>query len=324
VTAHATGPRSVLFLSCDITGSTAYKQRGARWQRTFLSFYREFPQVLGELVEAARPDLDFTLWKAIGDELIFTSAVSDERDVFDAVRIWIDAMSKYEADSLGDEGLGTKGGAFIATVPGPDSQCAIPRDPVSQQSDKGIVTLNREALAEADLTKYQYDYFGPSIDTGFRVVSVSSARFFTLAVEVAWAMQRCNHDAKDDPGRVGHQDLGDLQLLGTKLLKGVWREREYPVFALDRQREDPVYKGLRELDGVSCDPEVVGRVCAACLASGGWPSAIYLPRSTFEPFKTIPPDQLDGMDDNEMIGAETQQPPEGPAAQPLEDSPPFG
>lgn len=38
------------------------------------------------------------------------------------------------------------------------------------------------------LTKYQFDYFGPSIDTGFRVVGHATQRFFTMSIEVAWAL----------------------------------------------------------------------------------------------------------------------------------------
>lgn len=137
----------MLFLTCDIVGSTAYKQRhGSAWQKTFLSFYREFPQMLGDQVRAGASPLTFELWKPIGDELLFTCKVEHEDDIYDAVRIWLAAMAGYETSSLDEERLGTKGGAFIATFPGPDSRCSVPRNPQSEVSDKAVVALNREAL----------------------------------------------------------------------------------------------------------------------------------------------------------------------------------
>lgn len=321
-------PRSLLFLSCDITGSTAYKQQaGSQWQRTFLSFYREFPQQLGEKVADAGSPVEFTLWKAIGDELIFTCHVRNEPDVFNAVRIWLQAMDGYEESTLREHRLGTKGGAFLATFPGPDSECSIPRNPSSETSDKGIVALNREALEAHDMDAYQYDYFGPSIDTGFRVVNRSSARHFTLAVEVAWAMQRCQHDAKDNGAADPlHKDLGDICLLGSFDLKGVWRGRPYPLFALDRQIADPVHEALRALDGTTCDLDAVGAACAACCGSDGWPSAIYLPESNFPPFKNVPTDPLEAQLDNEMEGAEEPPPGEdaGSETGELTDEAPVG
>src|SRR5581483_5568883 len=141
-------PRSLLFLSCDIVGSTAFKQQeGTLWQKTFLSFYREFPQMLGELTSNANYEPGFTLWKPIGDELIFTTLVRSERDIYAAVRIWLSALADYEKNVFNDVPLATKGGAFVATFPGPDSESSIPRNPLSETSDKGVVELNDEALA---------------------------------------------------------------------------------------------------------------------------------------------------------------------------------
>ena len=166
----AADARSLLFLSCDIVGSTRFKQSMALWQKTFLTFYREFPQVLGDLTAEANFEPDFMLWKPVGDELIFTVHVRDEAEIFHAVRLWLEAMDKYERESLEDTPLATKGGAFIATFPGPDSESSIPRNPTIETSDKGVFELNAEALASRS-DDYMYDYFGPSIDTGFRVFS---------------------------------------------------------------------------------------------------------------------------------------------------------
>ena len=179
-------------------GSTQFKQRTDGWQKVFLSFYREFPQFVATASRAAEDGdgAQFRLWKAVGDELIFEVIVQSEKDVGLAVRVWLDAMEKYELEVLHKSGLALKGGAFIATFPGPDSESTIPRTPDIEDSDNPVVVLNEKALTgHRAYTKYLYDYFGPSIDTGFRVFSLSTQRFFTLSVEVAWAMAAAAHDA---------------------------------------------------------------------------------------------------------------------------------
>ncbi|NHC44349.1 hypothetical protein [Motilibacter aurantiacus] len=296
------GPRSLLFLSCDIVGSTRFKQQqGNLWQKTFLSFYREFPQMLGELTREAAYTPGFTLWKPVGDELIFTSEVRSEKDVYAAVRIWLNAMQSYEENVLNDVSLATKGGAFIATFPGPDSESSIPRDPLTETSDKGVVELNDEALASRS-PEYLFDYFGPSIDTGFRVLSACSQRYFTLSVEVAWAMAQCDADAgvntTDFP-------LEDLLLLETREFKGVWDGREYPLFALDRHHLDLVNVALARIRNQKLAAWDVVNLCKECSAKANWPSKLFLPDSEHLQFKAQPVDSLAALRSNSMEGAET-------------------
>lgn len=287
---------SLLFLSCDIVGSTSYKQQSDLWRKTFLTFYRDFPQALGQLTQGAAYRPGFALWKAVGDELIFTSPVRNERNVSDAVRIWLNAMSVYERQ-ISKEGLGTKGGAFIATFPGPDSESSIPLDPTTEVSDKGVFELNRDALASQDKDKYLFDYFGPSIDTGFRVISHCSQRFFTLSVEVVWAMARARADDSNVP-------FDDVLLRGSPELKGVWRGREYPLFAVDRHLADPINHAMSAMTPKSPTHGAVADLCAKCHEDPSWPSRLYLPDSGLPKLREKPEDSLRELADNDMIGAE--------------------
>lgn len=310
-------PHSLLFLSCDIVGSTAYKQRrNALWQKTFLSFYRVFPQMVGEHTREKSYDPNFNLWKPIGDELIFTSRVRTEADVNAAVHIWLDAMREYEESVLGEEGLATKGGAFIATFPGPDSQSSIPRDPLSEKSDKGVVELNDEAIASQS-PDYLFDYFGPSIDTGFRVINACSRRYFTMSVEVAWAIARHLEDSNVI-------STHELLLLDTREFKGVWDGRAYPLFALDRDHEDPVNRALAKIHQRELKASAVLELCKQCSAKPNWPSALYLPDSANEEFKATPIDSLAPMRDNSMEGAESIPPAEGSGPESLSSDAPLG
>ncbi|WP_030527732.1 hypothetical protein [Phycicoccus jejuensis] len=312
-----TTPHSLLFLSCDIVGSTKFKQQRDLWQITFLSFYRQFPQMLGDITVAQEIHGPFELWKPVGDELIFTVRVSHESEIFAAVRSWLEAMKQYEM-VLAKEGLATKGGAFLATFPGPDSESSIPRDPRTETSDKGVVELNDEALATRS-ADYMYDYFGPSIDTGFRVLSACSQRHFTLSVEVAWAMAQCAVDAGVDESTF---PLADMRLLDTREFKGVWDGREYPLFSLDRHHDDSVNRALAKLRNPAVQPLAVVNLCRACGDDPNWPSGLYLPNSSWASFRTVPTDSLENGRSNSMDGAETV-PESDPGVESLEADAPL-
>jgi hypothetical protein len=314
------GAKSLLFLSCDIVGSTRYKQQTRYWQKTFLSFYREFPQLLGDLTKEKSYQPGFNLWKPVGDELIFTSHVKKEADIYSAVRIWLCAMERYESTVLEDVStLSTKGGAFVGTFPGPDNESSIPRDPASETSDKDVIELNAIAL-DSRSPAYLYDFFGPSIDTGFRVFSACSNRFFTLSVEVAWAMAQCATEAG-----VGNQgfDLGDIRLLEPHELKGVWDGREYPLFALDRHHNDSVNRAMARIRETPVEALDVVNLCKECYNARNWPSRLYLPDSIYPQVKAVPQNSLSELLTNGMEGAESV-PMDAGEGEPLGEDVPLG
>jgi hypothetical protein len=316
-----------LFLSSDLVGSTSFKQKTRGWQKIFLSFYRELPQMIAEANREidASTESAFHLWKAVGDELVFEVDINSEIDVSRAVRVWLRAMSMYEEQVLSDRGLALKGGAFIATFPGPDSESTIPRRPDYEDSDGAVVLLNKQALTgQRAYKKYLYDYFGPSIDTGFRLFGLSSQRHFTLSVETAWAIAGAAQAA--DMRKEG-QDIHyvtDFVFHGSHTLKGVWNGREYPVFAIDRESGDPIHEALAKLGGGPISSQHVIDVCHACASDESWPFALYLPDSTTGSFTTKPEDAMADLYGSEtsMEGAETE--PEDGEGSGLEEKPPLG
>lgn len=303
---------SKLFLSCDLTGSTAFKQQpltdpAPPWQKVFLQFYREFPQELYRQQKELDSDhLSFSLWKPVGDELLFTCDVRDELQIFDAVTTWHTTMRAYKEKSLDDTSLGVKGGAFIATFPGPDSRSSIPRNPESEVSDGDVVVLNDNATRRrASHSKYLYDYFGPSIDTGFRVLSKCTERYMTLSVEVAYALSLLHFDVGPDSGR---RNVGNLILLDSLELKGVWGGKSYPLFALDLQAETDIAKAYRDISPHSQDTKAIHKLCAAHYSEPGWPFKLYLPDSTNGHFSVPQSNPLEGYLTNASVstaGAET-------------------
>ncbi|MGV0849467.1 hypothetical protein [Mycolicibacterium phlei] len=297
-------PVSYVFLSCDLTGSTNYKQRQDLvdpWQKVFLQFYREFPQRIAiTQVALGTQGLEFELWKPIGDELIYSCAVRSEEDVYNAVRTWVQAMKDYEKHSLDDTDMGTKGGAFIATFPGPDSRSSVPRYPGSEDSDADLIELNREAQKAQKHDVYVYDYFGPSIDTGFRVIGKCTPRYFTLSVEVALAVLGRGMT----PGRDRElTDTTDIILLDFVELKGVWKNRRYPVIAIDTEHDNPVHQAYSKFEHRGTT-EDLHDLCEACYRSDDWPSKLYLPDSGNSYYRQVPADPLADYPSTSSDGAE--------------------
>ena len=232
---------SILFLSCDLQNSTQFKQNHAeKWIATFLAYYSEFPSLLATTISDSYPSLRdrLVLWKAIGDELIFSVRIQSEQECSDAVDAWMATMLGFEIQHLlGKTPMTLKGGAFLATVPSPDRRVAIPR--TVQISDGGsqrdVEETNEAILNAADPTgdfaiNFAMDFVGPSIDTGFRILEFASRGYFVLTVEVAHLLFKHYDDVTTERG-------GEAYLLGTHSLKGVWGGRPYPVFAIARPLE---------------------------------------------------------------------------------------
>ncbi|MEN3124107.1 hypothetical protein [Janibacter sp. LM] len=287
---------SRLFLSCDITGSTAFKQKpdpdpASPWQKVFLQFYREFPQeIYAQQTALEVTDLVFSLWKAVGDELIFTCDVTSEIDIYRATQVWAAVLTEYKAKSLDDTGLGVKGGVFLATFPGPDSESSIPRLPVDERSGQDVVILNHETVsARRAESKYLYDFFGPSIDTGFRVLSKCSERYMTLSLEVAYALGSLHCTPGPDKGKYQSRNL---LMLDNLELKGVWSGNPYPLFAIDLQSGSGVNTALRKFSSAQHDVDLIHDLCEACYTSDAWPFKMYLPNSKNGHFNKRPVDPL--------------------------------
>lgn len=296
-TNHGRYNGSKLFLSCDLVGSTKFKQQTEDWLPVFVDFYQSFPRkVMGLLDQQRVPAGGFKLWKAVGDELIYVAAVQSEKDIDYLVRLWIAAMDAYSADlretlvkANRDDTvrLGTKGAAFLATFPTPDREVGIALEVEARpdETERDAEVINKEVL-RGGLTKHLRDYIGPSIDTGFRIFAACDEETFTMSLEVAWALavhkKMCNESLSEQ---------NEYFLHGRLPLKGVWGERKYPVFALDRSPQgcrDEIDSCMDVVSGrASLNSLDVIRLAKACTASAGWPSSIYLPSSTEQDFLSV-------------------------------------
>lgn len=306
---------SILFLSCDLQNSTQFKQRSADgWVTTFLAFYTEFPSLLATKITDSYPELRgrLSLWKAIGDELIFSLRIQSERECSDAVDAWMATMLEFEVQHLlGKTPMTLKGGGFLATVPSPDRRVAIPR--TVQAADGGsqldAQQMNEATLNADDMTgNFVMDFVGPSIDTGFRVLKFAARGYFVLTVEVAHLLFKHYNDDKARRGRRAY-------LLGTHPLKGVWGGRPYPVFAIARPLEaatpeqllakafgDGDNPGLVTDEFPHRSPSEVLEAVEAYRSAGAWQGAIHAPHAHEAEFRQHPPavevrDYLDNLND---------------------------
>lgn len=233
-------PRVVtrLFLSADISGSTAYKQQRTAnaplaWPTPFIEFYRQYPGTFfghWENGHAAHGNPHPAacglpqIWKAIGDELVMHQEVSSESAVACSVDAWINAIREFrERRIFKEHNLGLKGAAWLATFPDPNFEVMIPRD---QQDAEGYdsaypLASNRDAVQTQTGT---LDFLGPSIDIGFRLASKATTRRFPVSFELADVLAHIT-DANDKAIHLRHdRDM---------YLKGVHHDAEYPFFWID-------------------------------------------------------------------------------------------
>lgn len=198
-----------LFLSVDLVGSTAFKnrredetkrteRRGPPWADVFSSFYNGFPKMFereldGQSLEA---DVRPRLVKPIGDELLLQAPIQRSRDARDIVRFTAKALVEYRKRNLSDCPLLIKGAAWIAGFP---------------------INNYRVMLEEWGGHAGGEDFIGPSMDTGFRLAHEAAApEKLVVSVDLAVLLL-----ASDTPL--------DLYFDGTITLKGVLSGRPYPI-----------------------------------------------------------------------------------------------
>jgi hypothetical protein len=258
-------PVGRLFLSADLVGSTAHKQNptfpipedGSSWPEHELSppwlspisdFFSHFSHVFKstwddfcasaqskKLPSGKSPEL----WKANGDELIFVKELNDRRELYGCLLAWIAAIKKYREILQKAGGLDIKSTAWFAGFPVTNSEVIFWRD--LSDDDKvfqGDPRLNQIHLREIwhkslkNRNKLLRDFIGPTIDTGFRLTAISSARKMVISLDVAYlaATSKMPH-AGTTKGTAF--EWFNIVYDGRQPLKGVMNGIPYPVFWID-------------------------------------------------------------------------------------------
>jgi len=236
-----------LFLSADLAGSTAFKQKqsGEVWQRFFAGFYSQLPAFVNQFFQPDAPKL--SLWKTIGDEVVFSAELGSSSEVpamVDAFRKGVAAYREKIRKTPGD--LDLKCAAWTAGFP--------------------VGNLAVELPGEG-----QWDYIGPGMDIGFRLVKEASPRRMPLSVELAYIL---TFSGRDNPDIVVGRSLE---------LKGVGKGRRYPCLWLDCFQGNDCSgwdhleleeESLRHVPRASADPEKINAYCRSWLEHMGPPFLI--------------------------------------------------
>jgi hypothetical protein len=274
-----------VFLGADIVGSTALKQtrlgahkvptdqaaKGPAWFSAIQGFYFEAAQAFlfdwkktkqesqsSEILYGPDP----TLWKTVGDEVLFVKILTDHRQLATTVQCWMRAINRMKEFLHGESSLlDVKSTCWMAGFPFRNREVVL--DPNAQFSKGWIEDYYRESgkllndfYKNPDKSKLAIDYIGPSIDTGFRLSNYSTGRKFVISVDVAYFLSMTQVD--------GEVCRSDIYYDGSVALKGVLGGSNYPIFWLDMSSSESLARKEDKLKTqYSCDIQDIREYCEA-------------------------------------------------------------
>jgi hypothetical protein len=153
---NAAAPSSVMYLSVDMVSSkklkTAYMQRNESWLPLFRDLFETFPLVFVGRVALRFDDEheipDYSVWKTLGDEIVFYAPVPDGRSRVLLLAAFHDAVEQFDARNRQMGGYGVKGCAWNVVLDGLNETIEIPE------------------MGSAGGAAYT-DVIGPDVDFGF-------------------------------------------------------------------------------------------------------------------------------------------------------------
>jgi len=269
-------PHLRLFLSVDLVGSTALKQHAdtrlddaplpsgdlntfdSRWFSVLSTFYQAIERYFSEewlracsVDETSPATVAPELWKANGDELLFSKQLQTAEDAYICTCSWMSAMRRYRTQLKEEHPqLDIKCAIWSAGFPFRNSEIVFRPTFGPEQTQLAESTVEQFLLLESwyadtgDRPQLRMDFIGPSIDTGFRIADHATPRRITLSVEAAFLLACVARDRSDDQGLTFGYD-------GRRELKGVIGGKPYPVFWIDMLADDPVLKIEDKFSGIS-------------------------------------------------------------------------
>ncbi len=302
-------PRLRLFLSVDIVNSTAFKQKttwiqteddseaprhkGAEdWFEPIGAFYYELGRIFftrwHHLTTSAYTKLQWPkgqkpeLWKAAGDELLYSVYLTDYRQALVCIQALIFAVNERRV-KLREKYrfLDLKASAWLAGFPINNTEVIILSDPTQPEAtefDGDAIQANFRLMdrwySVAGLSPPHFrDFIGPSMDTGFRIAAQSSARKMAISADLALmlafagaALQRTIEADKSSSGILAPDIFYD----GRITLKGVNDGAPYPIFWLDTADGDSLVDAEDMLAAPKGSPsDAVKRFCELFLTELG-------------------------------------------------------
>lgn len=263
-------PKQILFLSADLVGSTALKQKKRKpeenrvhhpdtqeWASTIQFFFTRLNQCFddqwskqSEKIHALRDKklVDVRLgtkpilWKMIGDELVYRKYVSHRHQVKQTIDIWIAAVEALYRQfdlELSNPEISIKCTAWIGEFPIQNKVL------VGSQFSGQPGSIDGTAAARlAILHRYEYrpvgdgieiDFIGPAIDIGFRLARKATPRKFILSIDTLFLYVLS--ELSGNITEAGEEDEGPAEASiyfdGSEPLPGVLGGLPYPIFWID-------------------------------------------------------------------------------------------
>lgn len=199
---------------------------------------------------ANRPEL----WKVNGDELIYTKELEQIEEAYACLSQWIVAVKAYRKKLRKTKPhLDLKCTAWLAGFPISNIEVIFRTDTKTYKIDQDYEPhlLRHYQLLDdwygdaSSRSKLMKDYIGPSIDTGFRLTALASPRKFVVSVDLALLLASVDLPQADE--KIAELDF---YFDGSKELKGVLKNKPYPVFWIDMHTENTLVKAEDKLIGL--------------------------------------------------------------------------
>lgn len=196
-----------VFFSVDVVGSTDYKTKHANtedyeshWSAFYDNFFQDFASKflgLADELSQKQPGSfeNYTVWKLLGDEILFTAVVHDEFGVHGLTRAFYRVLCELDDDYFHKYYLRLKGAGWTA----------------------GFPIRNTEIKPVENLLK-DPDYIGPDIDIGFRICKVARPGRMTVSLDLA-----------DLLAQVKDLDMFSFHHVGWETFQGVFNDQPYPI-----------------------------------------------------------------------------------------------
>ena len=203
-----------LFISFDLVNATEFKIRNLEWQNTFTNFYNLISK---KIKENNSPLKNATIWKYIGDEILFYLKITKQEQLFKFLpfieKIIKATENKLNSKSIYFDPLYIKTTAWIAQVY-PDNS----KIPNNEAKNIKFTTFDKPG--------YKYDFLGPDIDLGFRISKYSRKSIITIDAKLAFLLYKFKEEIKNE---YGYNIEQNLKIISYQKLKGILRGHYYPI-----------------------------------------------------------------------------------------------
>ena len=208
-----------LFVSFDLLNSTSFKSKEEdKWPNAIVFFYNALTNMMKEEIPGA------TIWKYLGDEIVFCYDVQDIKKVYDIPDILYyiqeTVSEKIRTRTDHSDMLDIKCTVWLAGTifvwAGDDELGESKKDSIYRNIHIPLTTDGSTAR----------DFLGADIDIGFRIARHSNKRTVTLSAEYAYLL---HHLSKPDMPAMRSKIDAKLKIVAFRELKGIWNGRAYPI-----------------------------------------------------------------------------------------------